>query len=250
LSNGLSIMSRRSLLLAVGIAAGVVAGVVGLLALMVRYEPGWYAGAGVPPGPERTQLSRDFMEAFSDLKARMENEPKWGGKFTARQVNAYFEEGIFEQKLDADLLRGQISEPRVAFEENRVHLGFRYGKGLWSAIISVALRVWVPQEDTSAVVVELDSIRAGALPVAAQSVLEEVSRLLREKDIEINWYRHEGHPCAVLRFQTDPQRSPIQLTAIQSKAENDGVLTIQGRTNDIAPTQPSPTPGERPPGPP
>jgi len=217
------------------------------LALMVRYEPGWYAAAGVPPGPERAQLSRDFLEAFSDLKGQIDNEPKWGGKFTALQLNAYFEEGLFEQKLDADLLRGQISAPRVAFEQDRVHLGFRYGKGLWSTIISVALRVWVPQEDSSAIVIELDSIQAGALPVAAQSVLEEVSRLLRERDIEINWYRHDGHPCAVLRFQTDPQRSPIQLTSIQSHAENEGELIIQGRTNDATPTPPGPAPAEAPP---
>jgi hypothetical protein len=62
--------------------------------------------------------------------------------------------------------------------------------------------------------------------------LEEISRLLREKDIEINWYRHNGHPCAALRFQTDPQHSPVQLSAIQSKNDQEGMLIIQGRTND------------------
>jgi hypothetical protein len=92
-------------------------------------------------------------------------------------------------------------------------------------------------------VLELDGIHAGSLPVAAQSVLEEVSRVLREKDVEINWYRHNGHPCAVLRFQTEPQRSPVQLTAIQSKFDKEGTLVIQGRNNEIVPPPGEATPG-------
>jgi hypothetical protein len=236
-------MSRRSFLVAVGILACLIIGGTGIVIVIVRHEPDWYVRAAVPPGPERAQLSRDFLEAASDLKGQIDNEREWGGKFTARQVNSYFEEGLIEQKLDAELLRGQFSAPRVAFEQNRLRLGFRYGKGIWSTVISATLHVWVPKDDSSALVLELDSIHAGSLPVAAQSVLEEVSRVLREKDVEINWYRHNGHPCAVLRFQTEPQRSPVQLTAIQSNTDKEGMLVIQGRNNEIGPPTGEAAPG-------
>ncbi len=231
-------MSRRSFFFAVGIFACLVCAAVGIVVATVRHEQAWYVSAAVPAGPERTQLSRDFYDPFSELLDQVGNEKEWGGKFTARQVNAYLEEGLYDAKLDADLLRGKISDPRIAFDQDRVQLGFRYGKGVWSTIISMTLKLWVPQEDSSSVVLELESLQAGSLPVSAQSVLEEISRVLREKDIEINWYRHNGHPTAVLRFQSNQQRSPVQLTSIQSK---EGVLIIQGRTNDLGPAAPAST---------
>jgi hypothetical protein len=220
-------MSRRSLLFAVGIVACLVCGVVGVVIAMVRHEPAWYQTAAMPAGPERTQLSTDFLAACSDLKGQVDNEPQWGGKITSRQVNSWFEDGLFN--FDANLLHGDITEPRIAFEPDRVRFGFRHGKGLWSSIVSMTLHVWVPQDDSSAVVLELESLEAGSLPVSAQSVLEEIARVLREKELEINWYRHNGHPTAVIRFRTDQQHSPIQLTAIQAR---DGVLVIQGRNNN------------------
>jgi hypothetical protein len=221
-------MSRRSLFFAVGILACLVCGVVGVLAALVRCEPEWYRSAALAPGPERKQLSKGFYDAFLDLKSQIDNEKDWGRKFEAQTVNAWLEEGLFELKLDADLSRSKISQPRVRFEDDRLRLGFRYGKGIWSTVISITLHVWVPQQDSSALVLEVESLQAGRLPVSAQSVLEEISRVLREKEIEINWYRINGHPAAVLRFQTDQQHAPVQLTAIRSK---EGVLLIQGRTN-------------------
>jgi hypothetical protein len=225
---------------AVGMLGCLLCVVLGAALILVRYEPQWYRNAGIPAGTQRTQLSQDFHEAFSQLMYQVGNEPEWNGRVTAKQVNAWFEEGMYQEKLDADLLRGNISQPRIAFEDNRVRLGFRYGKGIRSTVISMNLQIWVPPDDTSAVVLQLESLQAGLLPVSAQSVLEEISRLLREKDIEINWYRHNGYPTAVLRFQANQQHSGVELTAIQAKEETaegggkDGVLVIHGRNNDPA----------------
>jgi hypothetical protein len=207
---------------------------------LVRSEPPWYRAAAVAAGPQRKQLANGFLEAFLDLRGQIGNEHEWGRKFEAPTVNAWFAEEL-EDKFGAALARAKISDPRIAFEPDQFRLGFRYGKGLWSTIISMTVRVWVPKEDSSAVVLELANLRAGALPVSAQSVLEEISRLLREQDLEINWYRVNGHPAAVLRFQSDQQHAPVQLAAIQSK---DGVLVIQGRTNDpsLGPTAPPSNP--------
>ncbi len=220
-------MSRRSLCFAVGILACVVCAVLGIVVALVRQTPDWYAKAVIPPGEERTQLSKEAEKARADLKGLIENEHEWGAKFKAEQLNAYLEEGLFEE-AGTDVLGKEISDPRIAFEADRVRFGFRYGKGIRSTVISMVLKVWVPKEDSSALVLELESLQAGLLPVSAQSVLEEIARVLREKEVEISWYRLNGHPTAVVRFQTDQQHSAIQLTAIQAK---DGQLVIQGRTN-------------------
>jgi hypothetical protein len=225
-------MRRRSYFFAAGILACLVCGVAGVVIAMVRHEPHWYVTAAAPPGAERTKASNEFFESFWVTVDLIRNEREWGGKFPAPQVNAYFQERLFDDlKLDPNQLPGQIREPRVAFEQDRLRFGFRYGKGVWSTIISMTLKVWVSRDESTAVVLELENFEAGALSVSSQSVLDEISRLLREKDIEINWYRHNGHPVAVVRFQANQQRSTIQLTAIQVK---DDLLMIQGRNNDPA----------------
>src|SRR5579859_1833327 len=105
-------MSRRSLFFAVGILACLVCGVVGVLAALVRCEPEWYRGAALAPGPQRKQYSKDFYDAFLDLKSQIDNEKEWSRNFEAQSVNAWFEEGLFEMKLDADLSRSKIREQK------------------------------------------------------------------------------------------------------------------------------------------
>jgi hypothetical protein len=222
-------MRRRSYFFAAGILACLICGVVGVLIVMVRHEPNWYTNAAVPPGSERTQQALECYGLGSEMWTMILNDREWGGKFQARQLNAYIQDGQLEQFFGTDLLPANVSEPRLAFEPDRIRFGFRYGKGIWSTIVSMTFKAWVAQDESSAVVLELESFEAGVLPVSAQSVLDEISRALRQKDVEINWYRHDGHPVAVVRFPGKQQGTTIQLTAIQVK---DGQLVVQGRNND------------------
>ena len=36
------------------------------------------------------------------------------------------------------------------------------------------------------------------MPISAQSLQEEISALARSRKLEVTWYRHEGHPVALL----------------------------------------------------
>src|SRR5579862_1841360 len=106
-------MRRRSLFFAVGMLVCLICGVAGILIALMRHEPDWYAAAAVPPDADRAQLSNEIKEAFSDLDARIHNEREWGGKFTAAQLNCYFEDGLSDDfKLDATLPPDTFSEPR------------------------------------------------------------------------------------------------------------------------------------------
>jgi isocitrate/isopropylmalate dehydrogenase len=61
------------------------------------------------------------------------------------------------------------------------------------------------------VALELQSLHAGALPVAAHSLLERISEAARQNNVDVTWYRHEGHPVALLRFQADQDRPTVKL---------------------------------------
>src|SRR5437763_7252666 len=132
-------MSRKSFLLAVGIALLLVGGSAAALFLLVRHEPEVYRRAGVPPGPERKRQNDEFKEELSLLWNALQPaaEQPFDLRLTDAQINSYFAEGFKMQGLEERLLPEGISEPRILFEPGQVHLAFRYGSGLWSSVITV-----------------------------------------------------------------------------------------------------------------
>ena len=72
----------------------------------------------------------------------------------------------------------------------------------------------------------------GSLPVSAQSLLERVSEAARRQDIEVTWYRHEGNPVALLRFQANQPRPTVRLEKLELQ---EGLLVIGGHSVEAAP---------------
>jgi hypothetical protein len=226
-------MSRRSFIVAVAIFLLLTCGGATSALLLVRYEPHPYLQAAVPPGAVRAQRSEEFTRKFSNLFYDINNEQVWYAHFTDEQINSYFEENFVQSGLDARLLPEGISQPRLVIEPNRLRLAFRYGRGFWSTVISVDLRPWVVEKEPNVVALELEGFHAGALPIATQSLLEQVADVGRQNGIDVTWYRHNnGHPVALLRFQADQARPTLQLLAVQLDR---GAITVKGRSNEAGP---------------
>jgi hypothetical protein len=240
-------MSRRSFFLAVGILGILVCGTAAVLFSLVRHEPSHYARTTVPPGAQRERLSDEFFQEFCAFLSTVARERKWYVSFTEQQVNSYFEEDFVKSGLDKRLLPEGISRPRIAFDADKIRLAFRYGCGLWSSIISIDFRVRVTKE-RNVVALELIGFHAGALPISAQSLLERVSEVGRQNGVEVAWYRDNGHPVALLRFQAEQPRTTLELEAIELKA---GSITVLGNSTDpFAPVRTTmQAPGAPPPGP-
>jgi hypothetical protein len=222
-------MSRRSLFLALAILL-VLAGSVGTgLLLLLHYEPHHHRESATPPGERRVHCSREFYTKFWDLISEMHSTAPWSQTFTDEQINSYLNETFVASGLSKQLLPDGISEPRVLFEADRMRLSFRYRTGLINTVISIAVRIWLPENEPEVVVVSLERIQAGLLPYSAHWILERISEVARQNGIEVSWYRHDGHPVAVLRFQADQPHPTLQLKAVQFEP---GVITIHGRSND------------------
>jgi hypothetical protein len=217
-----------------GIVLLLLGGVALVLVLLVRHELEWYTRAAVPPGPQREKNSEKFWAEFIELTHPSETEAKWYAQFTDDQINSFFEEGLVQSGLDTRLLPEGVRQPRVAIEPGRLRLAFRYGRGAWSSVISIDLGIWLAAREQNAVVIEVESLRAGALPIAAQSILQDVTNTIRQNNtnIELTWYRNPetGNPCAVVRFlATDPEHPTVLLDALQLEK---GKMTIHCKYSD------------------
>jgi hypothetical protein len=222
-------MSRKSCLLASAIVLALGSSVGSGLALLVRHEPASYQQA-VPEAPDvRQKESTEFTAELVRLIDDIVNKQQWFGRFTDEQINSYLAEDFLRSGTAEKLLPEGIHEPRVAIQPDRIRLSFRYGTGVWSTVVSIDLGVWLAAKEPNVVVLELKGLRAGSLPISAQSLLERISEAARSQNLDVTWYRHNGNPVAVLRFQPYQNRPTFQLQRLEL---GEGTLLITGRSLD------------------
>lgn len=229
-------MSRRSVLVTVGILVLVAAGALTVLALLLSHEPNYYRKGALAGGAAGKKNSREFLQQFSQLVSGIKANREWGAQITDDQINGYFVEAFRTSGIEEQILPDDIHDPRVRIEPERVRLGFRYGSGWLSTIITIDLRAWVAAGESNVVALELQGMHAGALPISAQSLLEHVSEAARRQNVEVTWYRHKGNPVALLRFQARRARTTVQLQRLELQQ---GKMLIHGRSIDPSPARPS-----------
>jgi hypothetical protein len=222
-------MSRRSLLGAVGIVALLFASMGTGLVLLLRVEPRHHNQAAVPAGEVRTGLSRTFFREFTSLLSAVGSQDKWAQKFTDEEINSFLSEGFVQMGLAEKLLPKEISEPHVTFEQDRMWLSFRYHNKVLSTVVSVALRIWLPRSEPNVVALRIEGIHAGAVPFKAQWLLERISEVAAQNDVNVSWYRHEGSPVAIVRFQPNQARPTLRLKAVRFEP---GKITIHGESGE------------------
>lgn len=225
-------MNRKSLLVGSGVFL-LLTVAASLAVFLVRHEPDFYRKTALPPGQTRVQHSQMFRKKFFDfIGGYLAREGPFGDTFTNEQINSYLVED-FEK--DGNKLPEDISDPRLAVEAERVRLGFRYGKPPWSTIISVDLNMWLVPPETIAL--EIQGMWKGALPISAHSLLEKITTAAGKQNIEISWYRYNGHPVALLRYRREGSSGSIQLQDLKLHA---GEIYISGSTDNMPLPAPAP----------
>ena len=109
---------------------------------------------------------------------------------------------------------------------DRLRIAFRYGNPPWSTIITLDFQVWLAPKEPNVVVLQLNGIHAGSLPISSQSLLQKLLEGLKRQNIEVSYHRHQNKPTAVLRFHDDQSRPAAQLLHLELAP---GKLTLAGR---------------------
>jgi hypothetical protein len=219
---------RRSVVLAVLIVLGALATVAGVLGLLLKQEPAFYA-AGAAGDLDDGSLASGVLTRFGDLRNDIREKPEWSATFTAGELNAFLRRNLEDGGWFAKLLPPELSGLRVAIDGDRLKIAGRAGEGLWSTVLSMELRVWLVKDEVNTVAVELIGMWAGALPVEVQwfRSLDSIAEDVRDSNVDVNWYRHNGHLVGVFRFYADQPRPPTQIRTVQVEG---GRVTIAGRS--------------------
>lgn len=206
-------MTRKSVFVGLGIL-GLLVGLALAAVLMVRHVPEYYQKAELAAGPIRKRNSETFINKFMILVNSYLSPLDAGGvEFTEEQINSYLAEDFVNSGF-AKLLPQGIGSPRITLLPDKIRLGFRYRLGSSSTVLSVDFRVWLAGKEPNVVALEIQGYKAGALPISAQSILEKITEAAPQQ-VEVSWYRFNGNPVALLRFQANLKRPTMQLKHLE-----------------------------------
>jgi hypothetical protein len=173
---------------------------------------------------QRTSESRQFLRQSTSIFNQIENDSVWSGVFRERQVNAWLA-GDFARK-HSEILPTGVIEPRVSFSDGLISLGFQMQSGPMTTVVSACGRVWLPEPNF--VAVELQTARAGALPIPIRVVVDTVSAVAESAGLHVDWREHEGHPVALLRLGHSEEKAAIQIDRVELR---EGLLYLAGRSS-------------------
>jgi hypothetical protein len=218
---------RRTVLISLALLVGTVCSVLGSVGYAVKREPDFYARNPCPADWDTREKAAKLVTRAQDLMNDVVSKREWGDTFTADDLNCFFVEGMGRKGTLASMLPERYHSPRVAIDGDRLKLGFRYGEGFWSTVISLELRVWLVENETNLVAVEVCELRAGGVPFGSQSILDWIAESARAWNVEVTWYRHKSNPVGLFRFYANQPRPSSQILTLEVK---DGTFTVAGRS--------------------
>jgi hypothetical protein len=236
-------MRRRTVLFALGLIFVVLAVVVSVLTFMVKHVPEYYQQLALADTPERREKSGECVSRMSDLINDIENgEAKWGIEFTPEQLNSFFQQDFLTSLGAEGYLPPGMSDPRISIEDDRLKIGIRYGEGFWSTIITVEVRLWLVANETNMIALEINELKAGGMPLSPNVLLDQVTEAVRNANMTLTWYRHDGKPVAIIQYQADQLVPTLVLQRLECV---DGKLAIAGSSTEANLKRTSLKPGEK-----
>lgn len=145
---------------------------------------------------DQIDASNELIRHASALASDARRTGSWKGVFTVEQINAWL--AVDMPRNHPDLLPYDMHEPRVAMDEDRVRLAFRYGQGPLSTVCTATIGVCTI--DTNTVALRIERVRGGRVPLPMGQILNMLSSGARKAKVPLEWRRVGGDPVAILRW--------------------------------------------------
>ena len=212
---------KRMINLSIITAIALVAGATGAY-WAVWQEPEFYAQAMQDSDDPVAQKKRakQFVQRTMRLVEDIRHADQWSEEFSQEQVNSWLAEDL-HRKYEDIVPRG-VNDPRVQFLPGIVQIGFRYKRSDWQGIVSLNVKPCVPGDNQLAL--EIESVRAGLLPIPLDLVIESVLKRFRKRGWTVEWKQAHGNDVLLIgidRSSANPQR-------LQSVQVTQGELRIAG----------------------
>ena len=168
----------------------------------------------------------NFLDAVrsrnhEELNADIEEDDEWSAEFTQNEVNGWLAEEATEE--DSESIPREVRDLRVQFTRGTLLLGCRVEQPNWNGVVSLTLEPRVPEPNR--LDVEIESARAGLLPVPLNSVLDRIVAALVQNGWRATRRVEQGRDVISVALDRGDTEQPI-LRSIELRP---GVLRLSGR---------------------
>lgn len=218
-------MRRRTILLSVVL---LLVGVSSLSYFLIKHQPDFYERAVIANSGERFLLSADFANRYTNLTTGAERSSKyWHEEFTTEQINSFLQHDYLSESGEYKKPPSGFHDVRIQVEDGMLRIGCRYKSGVGTTIVTLNAKMWLIEGETNLIAVELTNLRAGALPVPRQVLLDHISEAAAKSNFGVTWRHIDDNPVAIIRFQADKEQPTAQIDRLEVRH---GRIIVAGRT--------------------
>lgn len=207
----------------------------GLLAALYyqsQREPAFYATAMVETPEKTRQQSVELETRVLDLYNAILVEGPWRGELNEQQINGWLANGLSDKF--PDLLPRGITQPRVAFAQDKVSIACRSNfKGFSGVVVGEFDLFCTDQKDQLAI--RIRGIHAGVIPIPIRSFIDQIDQQLQKAGFATQWSELEGDPVLTVdipeKFLILQDIYRVELSTIDFA---DQTVTVSGQTIDWA----------------
>jgi hypothetical protein len=220
-------IARRLLIGAAALAVGAAVLLLGAY-LAVRRAPAFYRQALAAPQEDQQTSGKNFERSALALHNQLHEPGRWQTCLTQDEINGWLATDLPEKFPKA--LPPGISDPRIAIEDETVHLAVRYSRGGVDTVVSISGEAYLTAQPNE-IAVRLDRARAGMLPVPLARFLDEITDRAAKADVPLRWTEVRGAPVALLRLPLDRNEDDKRVV-LEDIRWRDGQLLVAGRTEE------------------
>jgi hypothetical protein len=186
---------RKRLLIVVSVALFLIATALGFFTYQVQQVPEFYQQAIAAPPEIQHQAAEQFEHQAIELQNQIRREATWRLEVSAEEVNGWLAT-VLPEKFP-DTLPREVSEPRVAIDQNRVRIASKYHTSGVTAVISIELSAFLTDEPNT-IAIRVHKVAAGNVPLPLGKYLEQITAEAAKQNIFIRWQEVEGDPQAIV----------------------------------------------------
>ncbi|MCA9054252.1 MAG: hypothetical protein KDA75_10470 [Planctomycetaceae bacterium] len=194
---------------------------VGYLLVALKREPEFYrqSRAALEDREVRQAAVAAFETQAAELEVVSKSADEWRIEFSEQQINAWLWEEFprWQPRVPA------VHEPLVDLTEQSLHLGAQVELPQYRGIVSVQIRPTVAPGPT--LVIDVDDIRAGDLPIPAARWIEQARAEIERQQWPVRIEEEPTLKIVVDLTEIDSPWSRLPLTAIEIGEEQ---LTLIG----------------------
>lgn len=208
-------MSRKHAIISVSLVCGLAA-LAGIAFWSLGYKPDFYQAALMQQvAPEvRREKAKRFVQSTTRMVEQIRFEERWTEEFSEEEVNSWLAEELPEKF--ADWLPPEISDPRVKFDHDVLHLAFHAKEASWEGIVSA--KIGVKLAGANQLALEIQSLRAGLFPIPADDALGQLLQDMRRLGWRVQWqHSNKGDVLLVDLRREDTSHPTVDSIEVRPK---------------------------------